>query len=60
VAVGVALGAAGLGGLAGMRMVDVDEAKRVEERMAEAREMLSGKAAAQAAVVPVEEGSQGE
>lgn len=43
IAVGVALGAAGLGGLAGMRMVDVDEAKVVEGRMAEARELLEGK-----------------
>jgi succinate dehydrogenase / fumarate reductase cytochrome b subunit len=43
IAVGVALGAAGLGGLGGMRAVDVEEAKVIESRMAEAREMLEGK-----------------
>ncbi len=43
IAVGVALGAAGLGGLGGMRAVDVEEAKVIESRMAEAREMLDGK-----------------
>jgi succinate dehydrogenase / fumarate reductase, cytochrome b subunit len=59
IAVGVALGAAGLGSLAGMRMVDVDEAKLIEGRMLEARELLDGKAVPQAAVVPTD-GSQGE
>ncbi len=60
IAVGVALGAAGLGGLAGMRMVDVEEAKLVEERMAEARVLLEGKIDPRAAVVPSGEGSPGE
>jgi succinate dehydrogenase / fumarate reductase cytochrome b subunit len=59
IAVGVALGAAGLGGLAGMRMVDVDEAKIVEERMVEAREMLEGKVNPRATLTPSEE-QQGE
>jgi succinate dehydrogenase / fumarate reductase cytochrome b subunit len=54
VAVGVALGAAGLGGLAGMRMVDVDEARAVETRMSEARALLEGK------VEPAEAGAGAE
>ena len=54
VAVGVALGAAGLGGLAGMRMIDVDEARAVEGRMAEARDLLEGKVAPQADDAPAD------
>lgn len=42
-AVGVAMAAAGLGALAGMRGVDVEEARVVEERMMEVRRMLEGR-----------------
>jgi len=42
-AVGVAMAAAGLGALAGMRGVDVEEARVVETRMMEVRRMLEGR-----------------
>lgn len=44
VAVGVLLAVAGLGGLAGIRSVDVPAAQAVEDRMERARRMLEGEA----------------
>jgi succinate dehydrogenase / fumarate reductase cytochrome b subunit len=41
-AVGLGLGAAGLGALGGMRSIDVEKAKEVETRMYKARQMLEG------------------
>jgi succinate dehydrogenase / fumarate reductase cytochrome b subunit len=43
VAVGVLLGGAGLGALAGMRSIDIAEARVVETRMDEVKKMLEGK-----------------
>jgi succinate dehydrogenase / fumarate reductase cytochrome b subunit len=43
VAVGVLLGGAGLGALAGMRSVDIAEARTIETRMDEVKKMLEGK-----------------
>ena len=43
VIMGVLLGGAGLGALSGMRAVDVDEARAVETRMGEVKEMLEGR-----------------
>jgi len=40
--VGVLLGGAGLGALAGMRSVDVDQARAVEQRMEDVKRMLEG------------------
>jgi succinate dehydrogenase / fumarate reductase cytochrome b subunit len=51
-AVGVVLGSVGLGALAGMRRVDVAEAKVIETRMFEARERLEGKAIPDAGAAP--------
>ena len=42
VAVGVLLGAAGLGALGGMRAVDVEQARAIETRMEEGRRLLEG------------------
>jgi len=42
VAVGLLLGAAGLGAVGGMRAVDVDEARALETRMQEAKRLLEG------------------
>lgn len=44
VVVGVLLGGAGLGALAGMRRVDVEQARVIEDRMDEVKRMLEGKA----------------
>ena len=41
-AVGLGLGAAGLGALGGMRSIDVEKAKEVETRMYKARQILEG------------------
>lgn len=41
-AVGLGLGAAGLGALGGMRSIDVEKAKEVETRMYKARQLLEG------------------
>ncbi len=41
-AMGVLLGAAGLGALGGMRAVDVDQARLIETRMEEGRRLLEG------------------
>jgi len=46
VAVGVLLGAAGLGALGGMRSTNVEQARAVETRMEEVKQMLDGKGAA--------------
>jgi hypothetical protein len=43
IAVGVLLGGAGLGSLAGMRSVDIAEARVIETRMDEVKKMLEGK-----------------
>jgi succinate dehydrogenase / fumarate reductase cytochrome b subunit len=43
VAVGILLGGAGLGALAGMRSVDIAEARAIETRMDEVKKMLEGK-----------------
>lgn len=43
VAVGILLGGAGLGALAGMRRVDVEQAKVIENRMDEVKRMLEGR-----------------
>ena len=43
VAVGILLGGAGLGALAGMRNVDVRQARVIEDRMDEVKRMLEGK-----------------
>jgi succinate dehydrogenase / fumarate reductase cytochrome b subunit len=43
IAVGVLLGGAGLGALAGMRSVNVEEARAVETRMDEVKRMLEGR-----------------
>jgi succinate dehydrogenase / fumarate reductase cytochrome b subunit len=43
VAVGVVLGGAGLGALAGMRAVDIAEARAIETRMDDVKKMLEGK-----------------
>ena len=42
VAVGVLLGAAGLGALGGMRAVDVEQARAIETRMEEGRRLMEG------------------
>ena len=42
VIVGILLGAAGLGALAGMRRVDVEQARVIEDRMDEVKRMLEG------------------
>lgn len=44
IVIGVLLGAAGLGALAGMRGVDVEEARAIETRMDEVKQMLEGRA----------------
>ena len=41
-AVGLGLGAAGLGALGGMRSIDIEKAKEVETRMYKARQILEG------------------
>jgi hypothetical protein len=41
--VGILLGGAGLGALAGMRRVDVEQAKVIENRMDEVKRMLEGR-----------------
>lgn len=41
-AVGLSLGAAGLGALGGMRSIDIEKAKEVETRMYKARQVLEG------------------
>jgi len=46
VVMGVVLGAAGLGGLGGMRSIDVEQAKAIETRMEEGRRLLEGVAPA--------------
>jgi succinate dehydrogenase / fumarate reductase cytochrome b subunit len=43
VVVGLALAAAGLGALAGMRGIDVEQAKAIETRMEDVRRMLEGR-----------------
>lgn len=43
IVVGVVLGAAGLGALAGMRGVNVEEARGIETRMEEVKQMLEGR-----------------
>jgi len=46
VIVGVVLGGAGLGALGGMRRIDVEQARVIEDRMDEVKQMLEGKAPA--------------
>jgi succinate dehydrogenase / fumarate reductase, cytochrome b subunit len=43
IAIGILLGGAGLGALAGMRSVDIAEARAIETRMDEVKKMLEGK-----------------
>jgi hypothetical protein len=43
--VGVLLGAAGLGALGGMRAVNIEEARGIETRMEEVKQMLEGRGA---------------
>jgi hypothetical protein len=42
IAVGVLLGGAGLGALGGMRSVDVEQARAIENRMDDVKRMLEG------------------
>lgn len=59
VAVGVLLGGAGLGALAGMRSVDVREARAIESRMLEVRRMLEGQEQAAPVPPPAVRGGEG-
>ena len=43
IVMGVLLGAAGLGALVGMRRVDIEEARAIETRMEEVKQMLEGR-----------------
>jgi hypothetical protein len=42
IAVGVMLGAAGLGALGGLRNVDIEQARAIENRMDDVKRMLEG------------------
>ena len=53
IAIGIVLGGAGLGALGGMRTIDIEQAKAIENRMEEVKRMLDSQQPPASEISPV-------